>query len=83
MKPEVRHNEVSQETPPVGVWIGTHPSLSFGSEFSQLRNKPAVLIEQFFCLVAFHPFFQKCDMRWMLAINEEWNLVCSEGTLNL
>ncbi len=80
---EVRHAQVAQQSPTIGVRIGAHPSVALGGELGQFRNEAAIPVEQFFRLVAPHPGFKLLEMFGVLGIYQEWHLVGSEGALDL
>ena len=80
---EIRHAQVAEENSAVGVRISAHPPVALGRQFGQFRQEPAVVIEQLFRLVAFHPAFQQLDMIGMLGIDQERHLVRTEGALDL
>ena len=80
---EVRHAQIAQQNAAVGVRIGAHPPVALRRQFGQFRHEPAIFIEQFLGLVAFHPAFQLLDMIGMLGIHQQRHLVRSEGALDL
>ena len=55
---EVRQVEFDGELAAVGVGIGAHSPVALGRERGQLRDKPAVLIEELLRPVAAHPLLQ-------------------------
>ncbi len=79
---EVRHAQIAQQNAAVGVGIGSHPSLAFRRQFGQFRQETAALIEEFLCLVAFHPAFKLLDMIGMIGIHQQRHLVRPEGALD-
>jgi len=80
---KVRHAQVAQQHAAVGVWIGAHPPLALRRQLGQFWKEPAIVVEQLFGPVAFHPAFKLLDVIGMVGIHQEWHLVCPEGALDL
>ena len=80
---EIRHAQIAQQKPAIGMGIGAHPPVALRRQFGQFRHEPAILIEQFFRLVALHPAFKLLDMIGMLGIHQERHLVRPERALDL
>ena len=83
MDVKVRHSQVAQQNTAVGVRIGAHPPVALRRQFGQFRHETSMLIEQFFCLVAFHPAFKLLEMIRMLGIHQDRYLMRPERALNL
>ena len=79
---EVRHPQVAQQGAAVGVRVGAHAPVALRRQFGQLRNEPAVLIEQLLGSVALHPAFELFDMVGMIGVHKERYLVRSEGAFD-
>jgi uncharacterized protein len=54
---KVRHLQIAQKNPTVGVWVGAHPTGAFRCELGELGFQRSVRIEEFFRPVALHPAF--------------------------
>ncbi len=83
MNVKIRHLQVLQEKTTVGVRIGSHASVSFGSKFGKFRKKTALFVEQFLRLVASHPAFKILHVIGMFGIHQNRYLVSPEGPLDL
>ena len=70
---EIGQIEIHDELAAVGVRIGAHPPVALGGERGQLRDEPAVLVEELLRPVAAHPLLQHladardCPSRWAAA----------------
>src|SRR5207302_8163794 len=78
---EVGHEQVFQEKPAIGVWIRAHAPIATGSKFGQLRNQPAICIEQFLRAIALHPLLKQLEMFRMSNHFREWHLMRTPGIL--
>jgi hypothetical protein len=83
MGTEVRHVQVAQQDPAVGVRIGAHPPVTQGCQLSQVRQEAAVGVEQFLGLVAPHPALQLAQVSRMASVDQERYLVRPEGAFDL
>jgi hypothetical protein len=83
VKVKIRHAQVAQQNPAVGVRIGAHPPVALRRQIGQFRYQAAIIIEQLLGLVAFHPAFKLLDVIGMLWIHQERHLMRSERTLDL
>ena len=70
-------------SPPLACGLAPIRRSPFGRQFGQFRHEPAVLVEKFFWLVAFHPAFKLLEMIGMLRIHQERHLVRAKGALDL
>ena len=59
---EVRHAQLAQQFPAIGVGIGTHPSVALRAQLGQFGQEPAALVEELFRLVAPHPALELLEM---------------------
>ena len=59
---KIRHLQVFEQKPAVGVGICSHASFSLGRKFGQFRFQASLLIEEFFGLVASQPVFQQLEV---------------------
>ena len=80
---EVRHPQVSQQDAAVGVRVGAHPPVALRRQLGQLRNEPAILVEELLWPVALHPAFELLDVIGMIGVHQERHLVRSERAFNL
>src|SRR6185312_12754138 len=67
----------------VGVRVGAHPAISGGREFLQLRDEPAVSVEQLLRLIVTHPGFKNLEVLGVFSDSGDWNLVRPPGALQL
>ena len=79
---EIRHSQVAEQDAAVGARIRAHAPIAFGCQLGQFRFEPAILIEQFFRLIALQPAFQLSEVIGMLGIHQERYLVRSEGAFH-
>ena len=61
--------------------VCTKTGISLWSKFCKFRNQMSFFIEEFFCMVAFQPFFQKVKMFWWF--HRKRYLMCTERSFNL
>ena len=59
---EVRHPQVAQQRPAVGVWVGPHAAVALGRQFGQFGDQPALFVEQLLRPVAAHPALERGDV---------------------
>jgi len=83
VKAKIRHAQITQENPAVGMRIGPHPPVALRREFGQFRYQAAIFIEQFLSLVTLHPTFKLRHMIGVPGIHDERHLMRSEGALDL
>ena len=55
MVTKVRHLQIAQKNPTVGVWVGAHATGAFRCELGEFGFQRSVRIEEFFRPVALHP----------------------------
>ena len=80
---EIRHSQVVQQNPAIGVWVGAHSPVTLGRKLRQFSYQPPGRVKQLLRLVAFHPAFELRDMLRMSLIDKERHLVRPEGSLDL
>jgi hypothetical protein len=59
---EIRHPQVAEQNPAVGVGIRARASFGVGRKFGQFRFEVALLIEEFLRPVAPQPVFQQLEV---------------------
>ena len=80
---KIRHPQVAEQNPSIGVGIRPHASLTLGRKFGQFRFQAALFVEEFLRPVALQPIFQELEVFGMSGWVGERHLVCPEGAFNL
>ena len=83
MEVKIRHKQVVQQHPAVGVRIHAHAPIALRRQVGQFRDQPASVVEQLLGPVAFHPALKLCDMIRMGRIHDQRHLMGPEGALDL
>ena len=63
------------------MWVSSETGISLRCKFRKFWDQVSVFIEEFFCMVAFQPFFQKVKMFWWF--HRKRYLMCTERSFNL
>ena len=80
---KVRHLQIAQKNPTVGVRVGAHATGAFRRELGEFGFQRSVRIEEFFRPVALHPAFQQLDMVGMRGVDEQGNLMRPKRAFDL
>src|ERR1700691_2488747 len=62
--------------------IAAHASIADRRKYGEFGDELAMLVEEFFRLIALHPGFKNLQMLWILSHGCKRNLVRSEGAFN-
>src|ERR1035437_4848277 len=80
---EVRHDQIAEEQPAIGVRVGAHSVLTVRGKRRELGPEGALLVEQLLWLVAAHPGLEHLPMRLVGADVGDGNLMRSPGAFDL
>ena len=80
---KIRHAQIAQEHPPVGVRVGPHATVALRGQLRQRCVKPAVLVEKLVRLVTLHPALEQWQVMGVLLVHEQRDLVRPERALDL
>ena len=72
MVTKVRHLQIAQKNPTVGVRVGAHATGALRCEFGEFGFQRSVRIEEFFRPVALHPTFEELDVVRMRGVDESY-----------
>ena len=80
---KVRHLQIAQKNPAVGMRVGAHPTTTLRRKLGKFGFQRSVRIEEFFRLVALHPAFEELDMVGMRGVDKQGNLMRPKRAFDL